>query len=132
VEFRALASVALLAGILSACGSEQISGNESLTPGIVASIRKGVTTREQVRALLGAPQSLKTQVPITQPPGLQPLPARHTASEIWAYWITKDSRPGMVTKMLNSSRSRHSSFTIIIYFDRSGNVLDCQGQEGHY
>jgi outer membrane protein assembly factor BamE (lipoprotein component of BamABCDE complex) len=117
---------------LSACGSEQVSGTRNLSPGIIASIRNGVTTRDQVRVLLGAPQSLKTQVPITQPPGLNPLPAKHTATEIWAYWITKESKPGLARKLLKSAKSRYTSLTVIIYFDGNGIVLDSQVQEGQY
>jgi len=127
-----MASVALLAGILSACGSEQISGNRNLNPATVASVRNGVTTREQVRALLGAPLSQKTQVPVPQPPGLSPLPAKRTAAEIWAYRIAKESKAGLVRKLLKSDRPRHSSFTVIIYFDGNGVVLDSETQEGRY
>jgi len=132
VKSLAIASVALFACLLSACGSEQVSGNKNLTTGISASIRNGVTTKEQVRALLGAPQSQKAQVPITQPPGLNPLPAKLTATEIWAYWITKESSPGLARKLLKSAKSRHSSLTVIIYFDGNGIVLDSQVQEGQY
>jgi hypothetical protein len=130
VKIRAIGSVLVFAGLLSACGSEQSSGNTRVTPGIVTSIHKGATTREQVRTLLGPPQSVKTQLPIAQPPGLQPLPARRTASEIWAYWISRDSKPGIASKLLNSAKPRHKSITILIYFDANGIVLDSQVEEG--
>jgi hypothetical protein len=130
VKCRPLVIVVLFAVLLSACGSERTSGNTRLKPEIVASIQKGVTTREQVRSLLGAPQSVKTQVPITSPSGPQTLPAKVTATEIWAFWTTRDSKPGIAAKMTNSSKPRHTSLTILIYFDVDGIVLDCQIEEG--
>jgi hypothetical protein len=130
VHFRLMAIMALFAGFLSACGSEQTSGNTRLNPDMAASIRKGVTTREQIRTLFGTPQSVKRQVPITPSPGLQQLPARLAASEIWAYWLTRDSHPGIAAKLMQSTKTRHTSFTILIFFDANGIVLDTQVETG--
>jgi hypothetical protein len=130
VHFRLMAIMALFAGFLSACGSEQTSGNTRLNPDMAASIRKGVTTREQIRTLLGSPQSVKRQVPIAPSPGLHQLPARLAASEIWAYWLTKDSQPGIAAKLMKSTKPRHTSFTILIFFDANGIVLDSQIETG--
>jgi len=129
VVFRAIAAVVLVSSLLSGCGSEQVSGNRTLTREAVASIRNGVTTRDHIRALLGTPLSVKTQMPIARPPGSQTLPAKLAASEIWAYRISRNSNPGLAKKLMKSEKPRYSSTTVIIYFDGDGVVLDSKVEE---
>jgi hypothetical protein len=120
----------LAAGLFSACTYEHREGNDRLSPNVTASLRRGVTTKEQVRALLGAPQSTKTQVPVIQPAGADPLPAKLTASEIWAYWKSSDLKP-LVALPIISAKPRHTSYTVIIFFDSTGMVLDCEIEDMH-
>jgi len=130
VKFRVLFLSILIAVALSACSSEHQTGNSRLNPSVAAAIRKGTTTKDQVRALLGDPQSTKTQLPVPQPPGIEPLPAKWTASEIWAYWTKSDQKP-LVSLPFASARPKHSSYAVFIFFDGQGVVLDCQSEEVH-
>lgn len=130
MKFRAFFRLLLVAALLSACSYEHTTGNGRLNPGVATAIKKGITTKAQVRTLLGDPQSTKTQMPIPQPPGVAALPAKWTASEIWAYWTERDQKT-LFTLPFMSARPKHSSYTIIIYFDAQGVVLDCQPEEMH-
>jgi hypothetical protein len=109
-----------LTGLLSACSS---GGNDRLNPAVAAAIKKGVTSKDQIRALLGAPQSMKIQVPIVLPPGVTSLPAKQTATEIWAFWNSSARKPA-VTRPFIASKRDHASYTVIIFFDAHGIVLD--------
>jgi outer membrane protein assembly factor BamE (lipoprotein component of BamABCDE complex) len=109
---------------MAGCGFDSNSGSKRLSPAMVASIRNGVTTKLQVRGLLGAPQSVKTQLPVQQPPGTEPLPVKYLASEIWAFWSDKkQSKPFFALGAAKTSR-----YLVIIYFDAQGVVLDCQSE----
>lgn len=132
VNFWTVCLVFLSTGLLSACGSEQTTGNRGLNPDKVSLIQKGTATKEQVRALLGTPQSTKTQIPVYQPPGTTPLPAKQTASEIWAYWANRVQKQRLTLPLTAPGKAHQSSYTVIVYFDAHGVVLDCQTQEGHY
>lgn len=117
--------LALLAvSLLAACGHD--SGNTRLTPALVANIRAGVTTKEQVRALLGAPQSTKTQLPLSQPAGAASLPAKLTASEIWGFW--RDRRKSSFPRPFADAAAGTARYLVIVYFDDRGTVLDCQSE----
>ncbi len=89
-----------------------------LGPMAAASIRNGVTTNHQVRALLGAPQSVARQIPMRQPDGSEPLPAKLVASEIWTYWTGTSHELPFVGK-----RAR---YLVTVFLDERGIVLDCQ------
>lgn len=89
-------------------------------PAAAATIRKGKTTKQQVRALLGDPQDIERQVPIRQTSGTELLTARYFASEIWTYWTY--SRHGTVA----APGARHSRYFVVVYFDAQGTVLDCE------
>jgi len=119
----------LLATLLTAC-SEHTTGNGRLNPAVAASIQKGITTKDKVRALLGNPQSIKTQLPVIQPRGVAPLPAKRTASEIWAFWNSTDRKP-LVALPFTATRPQHASYTIVIYFDERGVVLDSETEDIH-
>jgi hypothetical protein len=120
---RALTCLTLLiAVLLTVCGCTPAPGNNRLGPAAVSNIRNGITTKEQVRALLGAPQSTERQQPIRQPSGVEPLPAKYTASEIWAYWT--DVNPRHLFSI--SAPAKQSRYLVVIYFDERGVVLDCQ------
>lgn len=128
MNFKFFCCALLAAGFLSACTYERNEGNSRLTPATATRITKGVTTKEQVRTFLGNPQSTKIQVPILQPPGVPPLRAKHTATEIWAYWSSSDTKPLFP---FATAKTRHTSYTIIIYFDATGTVLDCETEDIH-
>ncbi len=104
------------AGLLISCDA----GRNRINNGTLAAIQKGATTKEQVRVLLGAPQSSKIQTPIQQPPGVSPLPAKYTASEIWGFWSGNNNR----FHLPFTSRATKPPCTDIIYFDQRGIVLD--------
>lgn len=112
----------LIAVLLTACGCSPGQGNNRLGPSAVSTIRNGITTKEQVRALLGAPQSTERQQPIRQPTGGVPLPAKYTASVIWAYWT--DVNPRHLFSI--SAPAKQERYLVVIYFDERGVVLDCQ------
>ena len=130
MNLRLFLAVLSLGGILASCTYEHTEGNVRLSPNVTASILKGVTTKEQVRAVLGAPQSTKTQRPIPQPPGVERLQAKWTASEIWAFWKNSDRKP-LFSFPFISARREHSSFMVIIYFDERGVVLDSEVEDVH-
>jgi hypothetical protein len=130
VKFQVLFIIFLFAGLLTACSSEHTTGNSRLNPAVAASIQKGITTKDKVRALLGNPQSTKTQLPVIQPPGVAPLPAKRTASEIWAFWNTTDRKP-LVALPFTAAKPQGASYTVIIYFDERGVVLDCETEDVH-
>lgn len=98
-----------------------------LGPAAAAAIRKGTTNKAQVRALLGEPRSIERQVPVPvqpQAPGVAPLPAKYTASEIWTYWTvskhkSSDAAPG----------TKPARFCVVVFFDAKGIVLDCETEE---
>jgi len=108
--------------LLTVCGCTSAPSNKRLGPTAVSTIRNGITTKEQVRALLGAPQSTERQEPIRQPSGAEPLPAKYTASEIWAYWNNVNPRHLLSI----SAPNRQERYLVVIYFDERGVVLDCQ------
>ena len=120
---RALPCLTLLiAVLLTACGGAPAPGNKRLSPIAVATIRNGITTKAQVRTLLGAPQSMDRQLPIRQPAGGDPLPAKFTASEIWEYSTNVNPR-----HLLSASApDRQERYFVVIYFDERGVVLDCE------
>jgi len=94
---------------------------KQLGPAAAATIRTGTTTKQQVHALLGTPQLAERQVPIRQPAGTEPLPAKYLASEIWTYRTysrhgTANAAPG----------AKHSCYFIVVFFDARGTVLDCE------
>ena len=91
-----------------------------LGPMAAASIRNGITTSHQVHALLGTPQSVVRQVPMRQPPGSEPLPAKLVASEIWTYW-TDTGREAMALPSL----AKRSRYVVTVFFDARGIVVDC-------
>ena len=108
--------------LLTACGCAPAPGNKRLSPIAVATIRSGITTKAQVRTLLGAPQSMDRQLPIRQPAGGEPLPVKYVASEIWEYSTTINPR-----HLLSASASdRQEKYFVVIYFDERGVVLDCE------
>lgn len=92
-----------------------------LGPAAAATIRKGKTTKYQVRALLGDPPYIDRQVPIRQTPGTEPLPAKFTASEIWTYRTY--SRHGATNAAPGAKSPR---YCITVFFDAQGTVLDCE------
>jgi len=92
-----------------------------LGPAAAATIRKGRTDKHQVQALLGPPQLVERQLPIRQPAGSEPLPARYLASEIWTYRM--EIRHGRANAPSGAKPAR--SF-IIVFFDAQGRVLDCE------
>jgi hypothetical protein len=95
-----------------------------LSPTAVASIRNGITTKAQVQALLGPPQSVKLQAPVQQPPGVEALPTKYLASEVWGFWSEKEQRGSF----FSPSAAKSSRYLVIIYFDGRGVVLDCQSE----
>ncbi len=128
---RALPFLTLLIDLLlTACGCTPAPSNNRLGPSAVSrlgpaavsTIRNGITTKEQVRALLGAPQSTALQQPIRQPPGVETLPVKYTASEIWAYWTEVNPRHLFSI----SAPDKQERYLVVIYFDERGVVLDCQ------
>jgi hypothetical protein len=130
VKLRSFWVVLSLGSLLAACTYEHREGNDRISPNAISSIRKGITAKEQVRSVLGDPQSIKTQRPIPQPPGAAPLQAKWTASEIWAFWKSSDRKP-LVSLPFISARHEHSSFMVIIYFDERGVVLDSEIEDIH-
>ena len=130
MNLRLFLAVLSLGSLLASCTYENTEGNNRLSPNVTASIRKGVTTKEQVLAILGAPQSTKTQRPILQPPGVERLQAKWTASEIWAFWKNSDRKP-LFSLPFISARREHSNFMVIIYFDERGVVLDSEVEDVH-
>jgi len=80
--------------------------------------------------LLGNPQSTKTQVPVVQPPDAPPLPAKRIAAEMWAYWYSTDRRP-LAPLPFAAARPKHTNYTLIIYFDSLGTVLDYDTEDIH-
>jgi hypothetical protein len=95
-----------------------------LGPTAAAAIRTGKTNKAQVRALLGEPQSIERQVPLRQTPGIEPLPAKYLASEIWTYWTvskhrSSDAAPG----------TKPARFCVVVFFDAQGIALDCETEE---
>jgi hypothetical protein len=115
----------LCSGLLAACSSGRNPGNAKVTPDAVATIRKGMTTKEQVRAVLGPPLSTKTQLPIHPPPGAAPLPAKLTAAEVWGFW--NGGRQGK-TGLFSTAPPVNTGYTVIIFFNEQGIVLDYQAE----
>ena len=97
---------------------------ERLSPTAVASIRNGVTTKAQVRALLGPPQSVKLQEPVEQATGSDELPAKYLAREVWGYWSERKQRGSFFTR----GAAKASRYLVIIYFDGRGVAIDCQAE----
>ena len=112
----------VIVGIVTYFSTVSTRNEKRLGPAAVATIKNGVTSKLQVQALLGVPQSAEKQIPIRQPAGAEPLPTKYTATEIWAYW-SDDKKKSLVKA---SAGSRPSRFMAIIYFDERGIVLDCQ------
>ncbi len=112
------------AAMLVSCGTSGNVVNRKISSVKVAAIRSGLT-KDQVRALLGDPQSLKTQVPVRQPPGVSPLPAKYTASEIWAFWSSNNTGSSLHLPFTARAPEKPPC-TVIVYFDERGTVLDCQ------
>ncbi len=110
------------AGLLISCDAGRHTVNKRINTGTLAAIQKGATTKEQVRVLLGDPQSSKIQTPVQQPPGVSPLPAKYTASEIWGFWTDIDNK----FHLPFTHRPTKPPCTVIIYFDQRGIVLDCE------
>ena len=106
------------------CGSASKVVNKRINSGALAAIRKGATTKEQVRALLGAPQSERTQLPVRQPTGVSSLPAKYTASEIWAFWTDINSGPAFHLPFTAPRPPGKAPCTVIVYIDERGTVLD--------
>jgi hypothetical protein len=121
----------LITGLLSACTFDHTEGNSRVSPTATAAIKKGITSKDQVRALLGDPQSTKTQRPVTQPPGVAPLSVKLTATEIWAFWTRSDRKPLLTLPFITAARPLHSSYTVFIFFDEHGVVLECQYEDEH-
>ncbi len=113
----------LYTGLLVSCGGDE-AANRKISAVRVAAIRNGLT-KEQVRLLLGEPQSRKTQAPVRQPPGMPPLPAKYTASEIWAFW-SHGGKESSYHLPFTASTAKKPPCTVIIYFDERGVVLDCE------
>ena len=90
-------------------------------PAAAATIRTGVTTKQQVHALLGTPQLMERQVPIRQPAGGEPLPAKYLASEIWTYRTYSRHKTESATP-----NAKPSCYFIVVFFDAQGTVLDCE------
>jgi hypothetical protein len=131
LKFLLFCCAYLITGLLSACTIDHTEGNSRLSPTVTAAIRKGITSKDQVRALLGDPQSTKTQRPVPQPSGIAPLPAKLIASEIWAFWTKSDRKPLVTLPFITPARPQHSSYTVFIFFDAQGVVLDCQFEDEH-
>ncbi len=111
------------AGLLSSCDTGRASVNREISAAKLAAIRSGITTKDQVRALFGPPRSSKTQLPVRQPPGIS-LPAKYTASEIWAFWTDANNGPSIHLPFFARHSAEKPPFTVIIYFDERGTVLD--------
>ncbi len=124
MRMRFIVMLFLGAGLLVSCGSGTRGANKGISAVKLAAIRNGVTTKEQVRTLFGDPQSSKTQAPVRQPPGTYPLPAKYTASEIWAFWSKSDKGP-LLHLPFTARPAEKPPCTVIIYFDERGTVLDC-------
>jgi hypothetical protein len=126
VKISLLCFTFLIAGSLTACNSGQDTGNKKLSVTAISSIKNGITTKEQVRAMLGNPQSTKTQLPVRQSPGMPLLPAKYTASEIWAFWTDNKERTSFSLSFTAGKKPKQSRYLVIIYFDEQGIVLDCE------
>jgi hypothetical protein len=118
----------LLAGLLAGCSTGADTGNRSLTPDRVAAVGKSATTKEKVRALLGAPQSIKTQLAMSQPAGAPPLPAKYAAAEIWAFWTSSRKRSLLTLPFASSAATDDAKYLVLVYFDERGMVLDCRAE----
>ncbi len=114
----------VIVGALLLAAPDYPRRSSRLSPTAVASIRNHITTKPQVQALLGPPQSVKRQVPLQQSAGAEPLPAKFAASEIWAFW--SESKKG--GSFFSRGPARSSRYLVIIYFDERGVVLDCQAE----
>ncbi len=114
----------LCAGLLVSCGSGHHSVNKKLTPASVTAMQKGITTKAQVIAMLGNPRSTKKQIPISQPPGVEPLAAKYTACEIWAFWTDGNKKSEISLPFGKPDAPKHPGYMVIIYFDERGIVFD--------
>ncbi|HEX9078206.1 MAG TPA: hypothetical protein VF795_01380 [Desulfuromonadaceae bacterium] len=125
MRMRFIVMLFLGAGLLVACSTGTHAANKGISAVKLAAIRNGMTTKDQVRTLLGDPQSSKMQVPVRQPQGVPPLPAKYIASEIWAFWSRSDKGPSFHLPFAPRSVEKPPC-TVIIYFDERGTVLDCE------
>ncbi len=125
VKIQFFVMLFLGACLLSSCDTGKTTVNREISAVKLAAIRSGITTKDQVRALFGAPQSSKTQLPVRQPPGIS-LPAKYTASEIWAFWTDTNNGSSIHLPFFARHSAEKPPFTIIIYFDERGTVLDCE------
>lgn len=116
--------VFFVTALLVSCSSSEEADNNRINSGTLSAIRKGMTTKEQVRAILGAPQGTKTQVPVRQPAGITSLPAKYIAAEIWGYSTASNERPLFHLPFSASDSAKQASCTVIIFFDEHGTVLD--------
>ncbi len=119
-----LVFVFLTAVSLTGCDSGH---TDRLSPDRVAAIKNGITTKEQVRAILGPPLSTKIQVPISQPAGVAPLAVKLIATEIWAFRSSGYKHFFFNLRFLPSGPK--TSYTVIIYFDERGTVLDYETEQ---
>jgi len=111
-------SIFLIALLCILYGTNSSRHKSRLSPVAAATIRNGMTTKMEVRALLGTPNEMLTQVPIRQPAGAPPLEAKYTASEIWEYGRNASGKA--------DARAMASSYFVIVFFDERGVVLDCE------
>jgi hypothetical protein len=96
---------------------------KNLGPAAAATIRKGKTTKYQVKALLGAPQLVARQVPLRRTPQTESLPAKYLASEQWTYWTYGKHGPATAKPGAGPAR-----FFVVVFFDAQGTVLDCESE----
>ncbi|HEY6006910.1 MAG TPA: hypothetical protein VIU40_01200, partial [Geobacteraceae bacterium] len=73
-KFLLPGAAVLLAAAFLFFGPSYPKRTSILSPAAVASIQSGITTKAQVRALLGPPQAVNHQVPVRQSPGAETLP----------------------------------------------------------
>jgi outer membrane protein assembly factor BamE (lipoprotein component of BamABCDE complex) len=99
-------------------------GNENLKAESVTQIVKGKTTKSELLALLGPPQSITTRTLPTQAPGSPALPAALMAAETWMYWSHNIEGSAVVLPFYASTTSKSSNYIVTIYIDNGGMVMD--------
>ncbi len=116
-----LCLVFLVALMITVCSSGSSTGRKRLGPVAAATIRNGISTKFEVRALLGAPRTIERRVPVRQPVGTEPLPAKYTASEIWTFQTSEAQNSASLNPAM-----KHPRYIVVVFFDERGIVLDCR------
>jgi hypothetical protein len=125
MKFYLLCLIFLFTALVTVVCSGSISHQRVLGPTAAAAIRNGHTTKAQVRALLGPPQTIETRTPIPLTAGTAPLPAKYTAAEIWVFSAVRNGRSTSLP-FDSSAKNGQPRYFVIVYFDGQGVVLDCQ------